>query len=288
MDDVFVCGVLRFLMPDGAKNGGCFRQEKGMEKKQHRRFAGFDLARRSGRTTLLGDGLDGWLASHGMQARHHMLTALWQNWDIVMGTELAPLAHPLGHRGNILLVGGDDSCAMQELSYAVPEILERVNAFMDEEYFHKVELHLLLAVVQYRTGQEEWRENLQACVSQAESYHFVRLLSREGSVLLSMLEEGEPTWKDRSFRKQVLEECGQMKEFYPRYLGGRQEDEIILSENAVKILRYQSEGLSSAAIAEKMKLSEATVKYHSRETYRKLGVKNKTAAIAEAKERKMI
>lgn len=151
-----------------------------------------------------------------------------------------------------------------------------------------MELHLLLAVVQYRTGQEEWRENLQACVSQAESYHFVRLLSREGSVLLSMLEEGEPTWKDRSFRKQVLEECGQMKEFYPRYLGGRQEDEIILSENAVKILRYQSEGLSSAAIAEKMKLSEATVKYHSRETYRKLGVKNKTAAIAEAKERKMI
>lgn len=170
-------------------------------------------------------------------------------------------------------------CLLQQLLYYA-ETMNRTYILM--------ELHLLLAVVQYRTGQEEWRENLQACVSQAESYHFVRLLSREGSVLLSMLEEGEPTWKDRSFRKQVLEECGQMKEFYPRYLGGRQEDEIILSENAVKILRYQSEGLSSAAIAEKMKLSEATVKYHSRETYRKLGVKNKTAAIAEAKERKII
>mgnify|MGYP000378057877 CR=1 FL=1 len=46
--------------------------------------------------------------------------------------------------------------------------------------------------------------------------------------------------------------------------------------------------ISLLKIAEKMKLSEATVKYHSRETYRKLGVKNKTAAIAEAKERKMI
>lgn len=170
-------------------------------------------------------------------------------------------------------------CLLQQLLYYA-ETMNRTYILM--------ELHLLLAVVQYRTGQEEWRENLQACVSQEESYHFVRLLSREGSVLLSMLEEGEPTWKDRSFRKQVLEECGQMKEFYPRYLGGRQEDEIILSENAVKILKYQSEGLSSAAIAEKMKLSEATVKYHSRETYRKLGVKNKTAAIAEAKERKMI
>ena len=170
-------------------------------------------------------------------------------------------------------------CLLQQLLYYA-ETMNRTYILM--------ELHLLLAVVQYRTGQEEWRENLQACVSQAESYHFVRLLSREGSVLLSMLEEGKPTWKDRSFRKQVLEECGQMKEFYPRYLGGRQEGEIVLSENAVKILKYQSEGLSSAAIAEKMKLSEATVKYHSRETYRKLGVKNKTAAIAEAKKRKMI
>lgn len=168
-------------------------------------------------------------------------------------------------------------CLLQQLLYYA-ETMNRTYILM--------ELHLLLAVVQYRTGQEEWRENLQACVSQAESYHFVRLLSREGSVLLSMLEEGEPIWKDRSFRKQVLEECGQMKEFYPRYLGGRQEDEIILSENAVKILKYQSEGLSSAAIAEKMKLSEATVKYHSRETYRKLGVKNKIAAIARQKREK--
>lgn len=79
-------------------------------------------------------------------------------------------------------------CLLQQLLYYA-ETMNRTYILM--------ELHLLLAVVQYRTGQEEWRENLQACVSQAESYHFVRLLSREGSVLLSMLEEGEPTWKDR-------------------------------------------------------------------------------------------
>lgn len=121
-----------------------------MEKKKRRRFAGVDLAQRSGKMTLLGDSMDGWLSSHGMQPRHNMLSALWQNWDIVMGKNLAPLAHPLGHRGNILLVGGDDSCAMQELSYAVPEILERVNAFIDEEYFCKVELHLLMGKTSLR------------------------------------------------------------------------------------------------------------------------------------------
>ena len=61
-----------------------------------------------------------------------------------MGPDIAAIARPLGHRNGILLIGGDDSCALQELSYAVPEILERVNAFMDEEFFHKVELHLLM------------------------------------------------------------------------------------------------------------------------------------------------
>ena len=114
------------------------------ERKYRRRFAGFDLSRRSGRVSSLGDGLAGWLSAHGMKMQHQLLGELWKNWDIVMGPELASLARPLGHRGGILLIGGDDSCAMQELSYAVPEILERVNAFMDEEYFQKVELHLLM------------------------------------------------------------------------------------------------------------------------------------------------
>ena len=90
------------------------------------------------------DGLAGWFSAHGMQMQHQLLGELWKNWEIVMGPDIAPLAHPLGHRGAILLIGGEDSCAMQELSYAVPEILERVNAFMDEEYFQKVELHLLM------------------------------------------------------------------------------------------------------------------------------------------------
>lgn len=80
----------------------------------------------------------------------------------------------------------------------------------------------------------------------------------------------------------------QMQDFYPQYLNDHQTSYPALSENAVKILKLQSQGLSSAAIAEKMNLSEATVKYHCRENYRKLGVNNKTAAIAEARKRKLI
>lgn len=79
----------------------------------------------------------------GNDKRWEHLTQLWNNWKMVMGAELAPLAHPLGHREGILLVGVEDHFLMQELSYAVPEMLERVNAFMDEAFFQKIELHLL-------------------------------------------------------------------------------------------------------------------------------------------------
>ena len=114
------------------------------DKRYRKRFAGRDLDKRSSKTTPLSEGLGGWLAAHGMKPQQAMLEQLWRNWEVVMGPDLANVAHPVGHRNGILLIGGDDPCAMQELSYAVPEILERVNAFMDEEFFHKVELHLLM------------------------------------------------------------------------------------------------------------------------------------------------
>jgi hypothetical protein len=114
------------------------------EKNYHKRFAGHDLNRRRNNTAHIGADLSGWLAAHGMRPQQTLLGHLWRNWELVMGPDIAAIARPLGHRNGILLIGGDDSCALQELSYAVPEILERVNAFMDEEFFHKVELHLLM------------------------------------------------------------------------------------------------------------------------------------------------
>ena len=117
-----------------------------MKKKRFRggQFRGRDLDRRSGRMSRLGDGLSAWLSARGMEPRRMLLDQLYKNWDIVLGEDLSPLAHPLGSRKSVLLVGCEDSCSMQELSFAIPEILERVNAFMDEEYFTRVELHLLM------------------------------------------------------------------------------------------------------------------------------------------------
>ncbi len=68
------------------------------------------------------------------------LARLWQNWAMVMGPELAELAWPLGHRGGILLIGGEDPMAIQDLSFLSAEILERANAFMDFPFFREVKV----------------------------------------------------------------------------------------------------------------------------------------------------
>lgn len=75
---------------------------------------------------------------------HGQLRELWRNWKMVMGEDLAYMALPLGQRKDVLLVGAEDHLVMHELSFSTLEILERANAFMDEEFFRKVELHLLM------------------------------------------------------------------------------------------------------------------------------------------------
>lgn len=79
-----------------------------------------------------------------------------------------------------------------------------------------------------------------------------------------------------------------MAALYPAYLKRKADEEIVLSGNALKILRLQAEGFSTEQIAQSLRISQSTVKYHNKETYRKLGVSGKTAAVNEARNRKLI
>ena len=63
---------------------------------------------------------------------------------------------------------------------------------------------------------------------------------------------------------------------------------MILTEKALIILRMQAEGMSVEEIAKQLDLSKAGVKYYNQETYKKLGVNNKSAAVAEAINRRLI
>lgn len=79
-----------------------------------------------------------------MGGRHQpRLVQLWRHWDMVLGEYLASLGRPLGHKEGTLLIGAEDTMAMQELSMQSVEILERVNAFMAEGFFEKIKVELM-------------------------------------------------------------------------------------------------------------------------------------------------
>ncbi|MDR3640268.1 MAG: DUF721 domain-containing protein [Humidesulfovibrio sp.] len=71
------------------------------------------------------------------------LVRLWREWENIVGAEVAELARPLGHKDGSLLLCTYDSIAAQQLSYYVPELLERINAFYGELVFDKVRFELL-------------------------------------------------------------------------------------------------------------------------------------------------
>lgn len=58
--------------------------------------------------------------------------------------------------------------------------------------------------------------------------------------------------------------------------------------NALKILRLQANGCSTEQIAVQLGITKNTIKYHNKETYKKLGVTSKAAAINEARNRGLL
>jgi hypothetical protein len=71
------------------------------------------------------------------------LASLWREWPRLFADAPFDLGQPLGGRDRVLVVGVEDPMAMQELSFARLDILERANAFLGEQCFDKVRLELI-------------------------------------------------------------------------------------------------------------------------------------------------
>jgi LuxR family maltose regulon positive regulatory protein len=63
------------------------------------------------------------------------------------------------------------------------------------------------------------------------------------------------------------------------------ESELVepLSEREIKVLQFIAEGLTNQEIVSRLYLSLNTVKVHTRNIYGKLGVNNRTQAVARAR-----
>ena len=108
----------------------------------------------AGGEASLQEALLGLLQSMGGTRERAGLQSLWDNWEKVLGPELAAIAQPLGHHGDgkgasaagkpALLLGAEDAMLLQELRFRGEEILERVNGFLGQAYFCEVKVSLPL------------------------------------------------------------------------------------------------------------------------------------------------
>jgi len=57
-----------------------------------------------------------------------------------------------------------------------------------------------------------------------------------------------------------------------------------LSGREVEVLRYLSDGLTNREIADRLFITEGTTKGHLHRIFRKLDVRNRTAAVAKARD----
>lgn len=168
-------------------------------------------------------------------------------------------------------------------------LLEKLRYYAEKckRTYIRMEVCLLSAIAKYRTGGE-WKEEFLSALKEACGYGFLRLISEEGAAaqeLFAAAGKGllEKEIPDKGWLSRLMEETGKVAVRYPVYLKGRLAKAPDFCETALSVLRLQAEGKSVGKIAQELSMKEATVKYHVKENYRKLGVSGKADAVLAAR-----
>ncbi len=168
-------------------------------------------------------------------------------------------------------------------------LLEKLRYYAEKckRTYVRMEVCLLSAVAKYRTGGE-WKGEFLSVLKEACDYHFTRLVSEEGAAAQELFATVgknflEKEIADKAWLSRLMEETGKVAVRYPVYLKGQLAKVSDFCEAALSILRLQAEGKSVGKIAQELSMKEATVKYHAKENYRKLGVSGKADAVLAAR-----
>lgn len=71
------------------------------------------------------------------------IARLWRHWPELLGTDIAALIRPLGHRDTTLVLGATNSMIMQEFRFFSQTILDKANEFLGTGYFTDMHIELM-------------------------------------------------------------------------------------------------------------------------------------------------
>jgi LuxR family maltose regulon positive regulatory protein len=157
-----------------------------------------------------------------------------------------------------------------------------------------IEILVLMALVLHRSGKRDQAVGaLKRCLALAEPEGYMRIFLDEGKAMEEMLQacsrsaEGSLKAYTDKMLKAFLIASIEKTAISPI---PSQPELLIetLTERETEVLHLLAAGLSNQEIAERLYVSEGTVKTHTHNLYGKLGVQSRTRAIARAKELKLI
>jgi len=167
-------------------------------------------------------------------------------------------------------------------------LLERLNYYFTnyERNYNRMETGILKSIVLYRMKKNEWKETFKKTLLDAQSYHFIPIVSREGTAVYPLLTEMKPAGGnlDPEYFDALLKDTRRIAGYYPNYLKSPETDNIHLTEIEKTILTMLAEGVSTKQICSFMNIAYSTLKFHDKNLYRKLHAKRRAEAVAKARQ----
>lgn len=178
----------------------------------------------------------------------------------------------------ILVAQGDDGTALELLAGAL-ERAERMGRVRSV-----IEILTLEALIRDSRGE---RETALACLRRAlalaEPEGFVRIFVDEGPGLGRLVRQAAPGAVSPAYARRLAEAFVEEAPPAPARAASQELPEP-LSDREVEVLQLIATGLSNADAGRKLFIAPSTVKKHLENIYAKLGTRNRTQAIARARE----
>lgn len=153
----------------------------------------------------------------------------------------------------------------------------------------QIEIHLLMSAAHQQKGElAQADQQMKAALKLGEPGGFIRLFVEAGPEVVEILPRQQPeSSEQKKYLQTLLAACGQPADSVPgTYFHTSAPSQIIepLSERELEVLTLIANGLSNREIAQELVLSLPTIKWHTSNIYGKLGVGNRTTAVARARE----
>lgn len=156
----------------------------------------------------------------------------------------------------------------------------------------EAQVRILKSVIYYREGSPVWKEMLIPALQWGKEIGFIRVFADEGAAvfeLLNRIAQEEKDWEKDEYLKKVMTAAKAHMLQYPKYLKQEEKGKIGEFSNSEKsVMSLLVLGEKNSEIAERLCVSENTVKYHLKNIYQKLQVTSRSQAIHKIREYNII